>query len=135
MGLKLADPEAEVITVVGDGSYIFGVPSSTYWVAETYGAPQLTLIFNNGGWNAPKVSTLLVHPEGLAKRNDRYWTTVGARARLADVAAAASGAASFRVEQFAQLQTTLEEALAIVRGGRSAVVDVLLPRTSSQVLG
>ena len=135
VGLKLADPEAEVITVVGDGSYIFGVPSSTYWVAETYGAPQLTLIFNNGGWNAPKVSTLLVHPEGLAKRNDRYWTTVGARARLADVAAAASGAASFRVEQFAQLQTTLEEALAIVRGGRSAVVDVLLPRTSSQVLG
>ncbi|MGO4395509.1 thiamine pyrophosphate-requiring protein [Variovorax sp. M-6] len=135
IGLKLAQPDAEVITVVGDGSYVFGVPSSTYWVAETYGAPQLTLILNNGGWNAPKVSTLLVHPEGTARRNDKYWTTVGARARLADVAAAASGAASFRVSEFAQLQATLEEALAIVRSGRSAVVDVVLPGTSAQVLG
>jgi acetolactate synthase-1/2/3 large subunit len=135
VGLKLAQPAAEVITVVGDGSYIFGVPSSAYWVAETYGAPQLTLIFNNGGWNAPKVSTLLVHPDGAAKRNDRYWTTVGSRARLADIAAAASGAAAFRVSVFAQLQSTFEEAFAIVRGGRSAVVDVVLPRTSAQVLG
>jgi len=135
IGLKLAQPDAEVITVVGDGSYVFGVPSSAYWVAETYGAPQLTLIFNNGGWNAPKVSTLLVHPEGTAKRNDKYWITVGARARLADVAAAASGAASFRVSEHSKLKATLEEALAIVRGGRSAVVDVVLPPTSAQVLG
>jgi len=135
IGVKLAQPDAEVITVVGDGSYIFGVPTSAYWVAETYGTPQLTLIFNNGGWNAPKVSTLLVHPEGMAKRNDRYWITVGARARLAEVAAAASGAAAFRVSEHAQLQSTLAQALAIVRGGRSAVVDVVLPPTSTQVLG
>ena len=135
LGVKLAQPEAEVITVVGDGSYVFGVPSSTYWVAETYGAPQLTLIFNNGGWNAPKVSTLLVHPEGTAKRRDRYWTTVGARARLAEVATAAGNAAAFRVEQLAELDTTLQAALATVRGGRSAVVDIVLPPTSAQVLG
>ncbi len=135
LGVKLAQPEAEVITVVGDGSYVFGVPSSTYWVAETYGAPQLTLIFNNGGWNAPKVSTLLVHPEGTAKRRDRYWTTVGARARLAEVATAAGNAAAFRVEQLAELDTTLQQALATVRGGRSAVVDIVLPPTSAQVLG
>ena len=120
---------------MGDGSYVFGVPSSTYWVGETYGAPQLTLIFNNGGWNAPKVSTLLVHPEGTAKRRDRYWTTVGARARLAEVATAAGNAAAFRVEQLAQLDATLQEALATVRGGRSAVVDIVLPPTSAQVLG
>jgi len=135
LGVKFAQPEAEVITVVGDGSYVFGVPSSTYWVGETYGAPQLTLIFNNGGWNAPKVSTLLVHPEGTAKRRDRYWTTVGARARLAEVATAAGNAAAFRVEQLAQLDATLQEALATVRGGRSAVVDIVLPPTSAQVLG
>ena len=135
LGVKLAQPEAEVITVVGDGSYVFGVPSSTYWVAETYGAPQLTLIFNNGGWNAPKVSTLLVHPEGTAKRRDRYWTTVGARARLAEVATAAGNAAAFRVDQLAELDATLQAAMATVRGGRSAVVDIVLPPTSAQVLG
>jgi acetolactate synthase I/II/III large subunit len=135
IGLKLAEPQAEVITLVGDGSYVFGVPSSAYWVAEAYGAPQLTVIFNNGGWNAPKASTLLVHPDGEAKRNDRYWITVGARSRLADIAAAASGASSFRVRQVAELKATLHEAMAVVRGGRSAVVEVLTLPISAQVLG
>lgn len=135
IGVKLADPEAEVITLVGDGSYVFGVPSSTYWVAETYGAPGLTIVFNNGGWNAPKASTLLVHPEGTAKRRDRYWITTSARARFADIAAAASGAAAFRVDKLAELDGTLQQALQIVRGGRSAVVEVMLPPISSQVLG
>jgi acetolactate synthase-1/2/3 large subunit len=135
IGVKLADPRAEVITLVGDGSYVFGVPSSAYWVAATYGAPGLTIVFNNGGWNAPKASTLLVHPEGTARRRDRYWITTSARARFADIAAAASGAAAFRVGQLADLDATLQEALQIVRGGRSAVVEVLLPPISSQVLG
>ena len=135
IGLKLAQPQAEVITLVGDGSYVFGVPSSTYWVSETYNAPQLTIIFNNGGWNAPKTSTLLVHPNGTASRNDRYWITVGARARLADIAAAAGGAAAFRVTDATELQATLQAALVIVRGGRSAVVDVVTLPISGQVLG
>ena len=135
IGLKLAEPQAEVITLVGDGSFVFGVPSSAYWVSETYNAPQLTIIFNNGGWNAPKTSTLLVHPDGTARRNDRYWITVGAGARLADIAAAAGGAAAFRVSLAAELKATLQEALGIVRGGRSAVVDVLTLPISGQVLG
>ena len=135
IGLKMADPDAEVITLVGDGSYIFSVPSSAYWVAETYGAPQLTIVFNNGGWHAPKVSSLLVHPDGTAKRRDRYWITTTARSRLADIAAAASGAAAFRVERAAVLDATLQQALEIVRGGRSAVVEVMTPPISKQVLG
>jgi acetolactate synthase-1/2/3 large subunit len=135
LGVKLADPQAEVITVVGDGSYVFGVPSSAYWVGETYGAPQLTVILNNGGWNAPKVSTLLVHPEGVAKQNDRYWITTTARARLADVAAAASGCAAFRIERADQLDAVLRQALDTVRGGRSAVVEVMTVPISGQLLG
>ena len=33
VGAKLANPSAEVISIVGDGCYLFGVPSSAYWVA------------------------------------------------------------------------------------------------------
>ena len=135
IGLKLADPQAEVITLVGDGSYVFGVPSSTYWVAETYGAPQLTIVLNNGGWNAPKASSLLVRPNGTAQQRDRYWITSTARSRLADIAAAAGGAAAFRVAKLAELDGVLAQAQQIVRGGRSAVVEVMLPPISQQVLG
>jgi acetolactate synthase-1/2/3 large subunit len=135
VGLKLADPGAEVIALTGDGSYLFGVPSSAYWVAQTYRAPQLTIVINNGGWNAPRRSTLLVHPDGTAKRRDRYWITVGADARYAEIAAATGDAAAFRVTRAAELDETLREALQVTRRGRCAVVDVVTMPISGQVLG
>ncbi len=135
IGAKLARPESEVISFVGDGSYIFGVPSSTYWVSETYGTPQLTIVVNNKGWNAPKTSTLLVHPQGQAQTHDTYWITVGHESQFADIAQAAGGAKAFRVEALSQLAHTLQEAMKAVRSGQSAVVDVLMPPISAQNLG
>ena len=135
IGAKLAQPKSEVISFVGDGSFIFGVPSSTYWVSETYGTPQLTIVVNNKGWNAPKTSTLLVHPKGQAQAHDTYWITVGHESRFADIAQAAGGAKAYRVSQLSQLAQTLTQALAAVRAGQSAVVDVLIPPISAQTLG
>ena len=134
IGLKLAQPDAEVIALVGDGCYMFGVPSSAYWVANAYQTPFLTIVYNNGGWNAPKYSTLGVHPEGIAKQNDTYWVTVGSGARFADIAAAAGNAEPFRVTAREELRESLRHALQTVRNGRSAVVDVVIQGISSQVL-
>jgi acetolactate synthase-1/2/3 large subunit len=134
IGLKLAQPDAEVIALVGDGCYMFGVPSSAYWVANTYRTPFLTIVYNNGGWNAPKYSTLGVHPDGIAKQNDTYWVTVGSGARFADIAAAAGNAEPFRISVREELRETLRRALQTVRDGRCAVVDVAVQRISSQVL-
>lgn len=135
VGVKLAAPQAEVISLVGDGCFLFGVPSSAYWVAGAYGTPHLTVIYNNGGWHSPKQSTLWVHSEGAAKRNDTYWVTVGAGARLAEIAAATGGAAGFRVTDRDALRSTLHQALEVVRAGQSAVVDVAITPVSAQVLG
>jgi len=134
IGLKLAQPEAEVIALVGDGCFMFGVPSSAYWVANTYRTPFLTIVYNNGGWNAPKYSTLGVHPNGTARQNDTYWVTVGSGARFADIAAAAGNAEPFRITAREELRETLRRALQTVRNGRSAVVDVVIQGISSQVL-
>ncbi|KAL0570573.1 hypothetical protein V5O48_011392 [Marasmius crinis-equi] len=57
-----------IVSIVGDGSYMFGVPSSAFWVARRYGTPFLTIILNNGGWKSPKFSMLGVHPEGHGSR-------------------------------------------------------------------
>jgi len=134
IGIKFAKPDSEVIALVGDGCYLFGVPSSAYWVANAYRTPFLTVIYNNGGWNAPKHSTLGVHPDGSARKNDTFWVTVGAGARFADIAAAAGDAEPFRVTVREELRETLRRALQVVRDGRSAVVDVAVQSISAQVL-
>jgi acetolactate synthase-1/2/3 large subunit len=134
VGVKLAAPGAEVITLVGDGCFQFGVPASAYWVAGACEAPQLTVIYNNGGWKSPRVSTELVHPDGPAHRNDTYWVAAGRGTRFEQIAEA-TGAAGFSVDAREELRTTLARALEVVRGGRSAVVNVHLAPVTAQALG
>ena len=135
IGVKLARPQAEVISLVGDGCFLFGVPGSAYWVAGACAAPQLTVIYNNGGWKSPRISTVMVHPDGPAERNDTYWVAAGAGTRYEEIAAATGAAVGFRVGDRNELAATLRQALETVRAGRSAVVNVQLGPVTSQVLG
>lgn len=134
IGAKLALPDAELITLLGDGCFFFSVPSSAYWVAGTYQTPHLTVIYNNGGWKSPRLSTVYVHPDGPAERNDNYFVSVGAGAQLSKIAEATGGATGFYVDDRAALQATLREALEVVRGGKAAVVEVRLGSITAQVL-
>ena len=68
LGIKLGAPEKTVIAVVGDGSYIFSVPSACHLASATLGLPTLTIIANNGGWGAVHRSVEGVHPEGWSMR-------------------------------------------------------------------
>jgi len=57
-----------IVSIVGDGSFMFCVPSSAYWIARRYETPFLTIVINNGGWKAPKMSMLGCHPTGYGSR-------------------------------------------------------------------
>ncbi len=134
IGAKLADPTTDVVVIVGDGAFVFNVPSSTFWVARTYGAPFLTVIENNGGWASPKHSADLVHKNGRAEAADTFWITMTRGSKLPEMAAASGDAAIFRVTEAGALRSTLQAALEIVRAGRSAVVDVVFKPISLQHL-
>lgn len=56
---------------VGDGTYLFSQMESVYWIARRYDIPFMLIVLNNGGWNAPKVSALLVHKDGLSSKSNR----------------------------------------------------------------
>ena len=128
VGAKLAvGPDRTVVCMVGDGSYLFGVPSSAQWLARRYNAPALTVIFNNRGWKAPKHSTLAVHPKGAAAQADDFNVSFEPAADLPGIAEAAGGAYAVNVSDPAKLPQVLQDALAEVRGGRSAVVAAHLP--------
>ena len=128
VGAKLASPaERAVVSLVGDGSYLFGVPSSAQWVARRYHAPSLTVIYDNRGWAAPRFSTLRVHPSGAAAAANDFQASFDPEADLPGIAAAAGGAYAVTVADPDELPQVLKDALAVVRGGRSAVVSVHLP--------
>jgi len=132
IGVKLARPERDVVALTGDGSYFFSVPSTVHWMARRYRTPFLTVIFNNGGWNATKQNVLALHPDGAAGTTDSFWVHFREHADLAGIAAAAGGAFAATVDDPSALPGVLAEAAAAVRSGRAAVVDVRLPRISDQ---
>ena len=125
-GAKLAAPERTVVSLVGDGSYLFGVPASAQWMARRYQAPSLTVIFDNQGWKAPSLSTLAVHPTGNVAGGG-FAASFQPGADLAGVAAAAGGAYARTVTAADLLPVTLRRAVEHVRDGQSAVISVRLP--------
>lgn len=68
LGAKLARPEANVITTVGDGSYMFGVPTAAHFVSQAEKLPVLTMIMNNSQWYAVRRATTGMYPDGLASK-------------------------------------------------------------------
>ena len=50
LGIKLAVGEKRfVCQIVGDGTFLFSVPGSVYWISQRYKLPVLTIVLNNRG--------------------------------------------------------------------------------------
>jgi thiamine pyrophosphate-dependent acetolactate synthase large subunit-like protein len=56
LGIKLAadarsssSKKQMVVQIVGDGTFLFSVPSSVYWISHRYRIPILTIVLNNKG--------------------------------------------------------------------------------------
>jgi acetolactate synthase-1/2/3 large subunit len=129
IGAKLARPDKLVVALTGDGSYMFSVPSSVHWMARRYNTPFLQVVYNNGGWKAPKFSALAVHPSGYASKSDDLGLSFEPDPDYAGIAAASGGAFARRVVKPSELEAAIAAALQAVRGeGRAAVLDVALSR-------
>jgi len=126
IGMKLASPEQMVAALTGDGSYLFSSPSTVHWMAAHYRTPFLQVIYNNGGWRAPRFSTLAIHPGGYAaKANDLGLNFFDPEPDYAGIAAAAGGAHASTVKSPEALEAALAESVRVVREEkRCAVVDV-----------
>lgn len=127
IGAKIASPERIVVSLVGDGTFLFGVPSSAHWVSRRYDVPTLTVIYDNRGWKAPKQSTLGVHPSGAAASADDFHVSFEPEADLPGVAVAAGAGFGQTVSDPDELPSVLKDALDVVHSGRSAVVAVHIP--------
>ncbi len=127
IGAKLANPDATVMALGGDGSYMFSVPSTVHWMARHYATPFLQVVYNNRGWKSPKLSMLGVHPHGHASRANDIGVAFDPPPDYAGIAAAAGGAFARTVKRPEELDAALDAAMHAVRvEKRAAVLDVWL---------
>ncbi|OSC98218.1 Thiamin diphosphate-binding protein [Trametes coccinea BRFM310] len=132
LGARVANKGYElVVSLTGDGNYLFGVPTSTYWVARRYETPFLMIVLNNRGWFSPKYSMRAVHPNGHGSAATGEKLSVGFGQEhnpdYGGVAVAAGGAWSRQVAQANELKSVFEQAVNVVmQERRCAVVECII---------
>jgi benzoylformate decarboxylase len=117
-----------VTFTVGDGSWLYNPVLPGLMASAQYGLPLLTVVFNNGSYRSMQLNHLRAYPDGAAVRTGQFLgVDLSAQPDVAAVASAA-GAAGFTVASTGQLGPVLDKAMAAVRDGQSAVVNVQLSR-------
>ena len=140
LGIKLAVGDKRfVCQIVGDGTYLFSVPGSVYWIAARYKIPTLTIVLNNKGWNAPRRSLLLVHPHGEGSKvsNEELNISFAPTPDYSGIAKAAAGGKLYAAiaDTAHSLEEILPKAVESVLNGTSAVIDAFLDGPSGKYAG
>ncbi|KZL86978.1 thiamine pyrophosphate enzyme, partial [Colletotrichum incanum] len=119
-----------VCEIVGDGTFLFGCPGTVYWVARRYRLPTLTIVLSNKGWNAPRNSLQLVHPNGygIASTNEDLNISFSPTPDFSGIAKAAAGGEAWTgvASSVRDLNIMIPEAVQAVESGISAIMEVRL---------
>ena len=117
LGVKLASPDKTVISLMGDGAFIYGCPEASLWSANFYKAPFLAIIYDNQGYGAIK-GIFREKYDGINMGADFIsppdYTLI----------ARANKAYGLMVDDPADVPLALKDCLAAVRKGQAAVLDV-----------
>jgi acetolactate synthase I/II/III large subunit len=128
LGLRLARPDRRIVQVIGDGGFHFSSPDSVYAVAQQYQLPVLTVVLDNGGWQAVKSAVQRVYPRGVAAETDQFQSRLtsgrqGERRDYSDVAKA-FGAYGECVTEPDEWAAAIDRAFAALDDGKAAVLHV-----------
>jgi thiamine pyrophosphate-dependent acetolactate synthase large subunit-like protein len=121
-----------VCCVTGDGAYMFSSPAVAFLDATGHQTPSLTILINNGGWNAIRMCVDDVHPHGTAASNQNglYKNHLKiVRPDYVGIAKAASGNTMWglRVDREQELCSALQEAVNIVKREEvGAILDIVI---------
>ena len=132
LGIKLARPDRRIVQVIGDGGFHFSSPDSVYAVAQQYQLPILTVVLDNGGWQAVKAAVQRVYPKGVAAETNEFQSRLMSdrQGELRDFSAVAKafGAHGERVSEPGELAAAIDRCLAALDDGKAAVLHVHVTR-------
>jgi len=133
LGAKLAlGPERLVAFTVGDGSWLYNPVLPGLMASAQHGLPVLVVIFSNGKYLSMRHNHRRAYPQGAAARTGyQLGVDLSAQPEAAAVAAAA-GTPGFTIATTRELMPSLEKAVATVRGGQSALVNVVVSQLPTE---
>jgi acetolactate synthase I/II/III large subunit len=126
LGAKLASPDRLVLSVLGDGAYMFANPTACHYVAQMQKLPVLTVIYNNALYGAVRRATLDMFGSGLAAEGDGRLLADLPAPSFEKIMAAHDGHGE-RVERPADLPDAFRRAATAVKSGQQALVNVICP--------
>jgi acetolactate synthase-1/2/3 large subunit len=124
LGVKLALPDRPVVTLIGDGGFLYNPVLQCLGAARDYKLPTLTVIFDNKKYAAMQHMHLKMYPDGTAVATDTFHGTHINAPDMAKVAESVGGY-GVRVDDPDALPDALRKGLAAVAEGRPAIVDVI----------
>ncbi len=126
LGVKCAAPDKLVVSLIGDGSFNYNPVVPAFGCAQEHSLPTLTILFNNQSYLAMKLGTQQLYPQGWAAQTDTFYgAPITPPPDYAALARSFNGHGE-KVEEPDQIRPVLQRAIDVVRGGQSALIDVVL---------
>ncbi len=127
LGAKLAKPDQPVVALMGDGGFLYNPVTQSFGVAREANLPFLTIIFNNGNYEAMRTNHLHYYPDGAAATSGIFHGVYIPGPDYAQLVAPFGGYGE-RVEDPTKLKSALQNGLDALKRGQIALIDVVLDK-------
>jgi acetolactate synthase I/II/III large subunit len=126
LGVKLALPERTVVMTIGDGSFMYNPVVPAIAFADEHKLPLLILVFNNAKYAAMQYFHDKFYPSGTSIATKDYYGVNIKGIRYEEAATMVGGYAKC-VENPDELDDALKAALASIRAGKTAILNLIMP--------
>jgi len=127
IGVKLAIHDRQVVTLLGDGGFLFG-QSDALWSMSRYDVPVITVIGNNRSYDEPRNNMFMHGGRAQQQGKDMICYLGSPDVEYSDIARA-YGIKGERVNGPDDLRPAIQRAIAATRDGRPYMLDVRIART------
>lgn len=125
LGVKLAKPRNPVVTLIGDGAFLYNPALGSLGAARDFNLPIIAVIFNNRKYAAMQGMHLKMYPGGTAVKTDVFHGTHITAPDFTKIAEA-FGAYGEQVTDPEALPDALRRALDASNAGKAVILDVVV---------
>lgn len=131
LGLKVAAPKRTVAWVVGDGAFLYNPLPQSLGFAKHRDLPILIVLLNNTGYDSMAKEHRAWYPEGVSVQHDIFY---GRTITDFDYAKLAEPFGGFgrKVEKPADVKPAIQEALAALKSGKTAILNFMVERNEAR---